>query len=229
MSNLQSRHESRGRFRRLPNLSRLSSRTRKVRRIYRRKEEDIQSLESLNTSYRDYRRQDEETVHPLLSELDEQLIGAKYFTEQDVCWGYDNEQIKDKDKWEMAKTNRILFEPMVIFSSSYYSPTTSQTNMDGIFLDQRNERRIDIDNDPETKEQNTEYTRSVPRRSRDNDLFTEPEGYTSWVTRTEYEGLPNPENQLLANPMKLYGIDKWPTVNPSYDDRSKILSRIWKH
>src|ERR1700678_672256 len=174
-------------------------------------EEDIQSLESLNTSYRDYRRQDEETVHPLLSELDEQLIGAKYFTEQDVCWGYDNEQIKDEDKWEMAKTNRILFEPMVIFSSSYYSPTTSQTNMDGIFLDQRNERRIDIDNDPETKEQNTEYTRSVQRRSRDNDLSTEPEGYTSWVTRTEYEGLPNPENQLLANPMKLYGIDKWPT------------------
>src|ERR1700678_3461976 len=54
-------------------------------------EEDIQSLESLNTSYRDYRRQDEETVHPLLSELDEQLIGAKYFTEQDVCWGYDKQ------------------------------------------------------------------------------------------------------------------------------------------
>src|SRR5271155_4300361 len=174
-------------------------------------EEDIQSLESLNTSYRDYRRQDEETVHPLLSELDEQLIGAKYFTEQDVCWGYDNEQNKDEDKWEMAKTNRILFEPMVIFSSSYYSPTTSQTNMDGIFLDQRNERRIDIDNDSETKEQNTEYTQSVPRRSRDNDLSTEPEGYTSWVTRTEYDGLPNPENQLQANPMKLYSIDKWPT------------------
>src|SRR5271155_1915159 len=174
-------------------------------------EEDIQSLESLNTSYRDYRRQDEETVHPLLSELDEQLIGAKYFTEQDVCWGYDNEHIKDEDKWEMAKTNQILFEPTVIFSSSYYSPTTSQTNMDEIFLDQKNEHRIDIDDDPETKEQNTEYTRSVPRRSRDNDLSTEPEGYTSWVTRTEYEGLPNPENQLLANPMKLYGIDKWPT------------------
>src|SRR6202522_1302204 len=65
--------------------------------------------------------------------------------------------------------------------------------------------------DIQTKEQDTEYTRSVPRRSRDNDLSTEPEGYTSWVTRTEYEGLPNPQNQLLANPMKLYGIDKWPT------------------
>src|ERR1700678_4574122 len=83
--------------------------------------------------------------------------------------------------------------------------------MDKIFLDQKNERQIYIDNDSETKEQNTEYTQSVPQRSRDNDLSTKPEGYTSWVTGTEYEGLPNPKNQLQANPMKLYGIDKWPT------------------
>src|SRR5271168_4256195 len=61
------------------------------------------------------------------------------------------------------------------------------------------------------KEQDTKYTRCVQRRSRDNDLFTEPEGYTSWVTRTEYEGLLNPENQLQTDPMKLYGIDICPT------------------
>src|SRR6202522_1029026 len=48
-------------------------------------DKDIQLLESLTVSYRDYRRQDGETVHLLLSELDEQLIGAKYFTKQDVC------------------------------------------------------------------------------------------------------------------------------------------------
>src|SRR6202522_1315160 len=65
--------------------------------------------------------------------------------------------------------------------------------------------------DIQTKEQDTEYTRCVQRRSRDNDLFTEPEGYTSWVTRTKYEGLLNPENQLQTNLMKLYGIDIWPT------------------
>src|ERR1700678_3454567 len=61
------------------------------------------------------------------------------------------------------------------------------------------------------KEQDTKYTRCVQRRSRDNDLFTEPEGYTSWATRAEYEGLFNPENQLRTNPMKLYSIDIWPT------------------
>ena len=69
------------------------------------KEEDAQPSKFLITSYRDRRRQDKERVYPLSSELDDQLIGAKYFTEQDVRWGYDNEHIKDEDKWEMTKTN----------------------------------------------------------------------------------------------------------------------------
>src|ERR1700678_3900309 len=62
-------------------------------------EEDIQSSKPLKASYRDHERQNEETVYPL-SELDDQPIGAKHFTEQDVCWGYDYKHIKDEDKWE---------------------------------------------------------------------------------------------------------------------------------
>src|ERR1700678_312335 len=83
-------------------------------------EEDIQSLESLNISYRNHKKQDEETTHPLssTSKFNDQLVGTRYFSEQDKCWGYDNEHIKDEDKWEMAKTNRMLFEPMVIFSNN---------------------------------------------------------------------------------------------------------------
>jgi hypothetical protein len=101
-------------------------------------EEDAQPSKPLITSYRDHRRLDKETVYPLSSELDDQLLGAKYFTEQDARWGYDNEHIKDEGKWEMTKTNQQLFEPTVVSSSLYYSPTTSQTKMDEIFLDQKN-------------------------------------------------------------------------------------------
>src|SRR5271168_463775 len=177
-------------------------------------EEDIQSSEPLEASYRDHRRLDEETVHPLLSELDDQLIGAKYFTEQDVCWGYDNEHISNEDKWEMTKIDQRLFEPSVIFSSPY-SPMTSQTKTDKLFLDQKlkNEQQdiVSRDYDIQTKEQDTENTQCVPRRSRDHDLFAEPEGYTSQVTRTKYEGLLNPENQPQMNLMKPYGIEIWPT------------------
>ena len=117
-------------------------------------EEDAQPSKSLITSYRDHRRQDKETVYSLSSELDNQLIGAKYFTEQDACWGYDDEHIRDKDKWEMTKTNQGLFEPLVI-SSSPHSPTTSQTNTDEIFLNQKNEQlnTDNRDNDIQMKEQ----------------------------------------------------------------------------
>src|SRR6202522_4396996 len=183
-------------------------------------EEDIQPLKTLMTSYQDYRGQDEGTPCPLLSELDNQLIKAKYFAELDVRWGYDNEHTKNKDKWEMTRTNQQLLEPMVMTSCLHYSPTTSQAKMNKIFLDQKNECRIDIDNNSETKERNTEYTRCVQRQSRDNDLFAEPEGYTSWATRTEYEGMLNPENQPQTESMKDVGIDEWPTPTTTEEVKS---------
>src|ERR1700678_3569953 len=149
-------------------------------------EEDIQSLEPLNIFYQNHRRQDEETVNSLIAEPDGQLDKARYFTEPDKCWGYDNEHIKDEDKWEMAKTNWMLFEPTVIFSNPY-SPTIPQTKMDETSLNQESE-----DLTIQTKEgQDTEDT----SRSKDDDLFTEPGECTSWVTRTVYKGLINPENQ----------------------------------
>src|SRR5271168_2613315 len=54
-------------------------------------EEDIQSLEPLNIFYRNHRRQDEETVNSLTAEPDGQPDKARYFSEPDKCWGYDNE------------------------------------------------------------------------------------------------------------------------------------------
>src|SRR6202522_2984277 len=176
------------------------------------KEEDAQPSKFLITSYRDRRRQDKERVYPLSSELDDQLIGAKYFTEQDVRWRYDDEHIRDKDKWEMTKTNQGLFEPLVIFSSPY-SPTTSQTKTDELLLNQKIKHQtiVNMGYDIQMKEQDTKYTRCVQRRSRDNDLFAEPERYTSWVTRTEYEGMLNPENQPQTESRKGVGIDEWPT------------------
>src|ERR1700678_2430831 len=174
-------------------------------------EEDIQPLESLKVSYQNHKKQDEETIHSLPSEFDDQLIGAKYFTEPDKCWGYDNKHIKDEDKWEMAKTNQMLFKPTVIFSSPY-SPMIPQTKMDEIFQNQKSEYQT-----IETKEeQDTEYT----RQTRDGDLFSEPEECTSWTTRTEYKWLLNPENQPQIELMKLNGIDVWPTPTMTTEVKS---------
>ena len=71
---------------------------------------------------------------PLISELIETLRGAKYFTKLDVCWGFNNVQIKEGDEWKAAfHTNRGLFEPLVMFFGLTNSPATFQTMMDDIF------------------------------------------------------------------------------------------------
>src|SRR6202522_4391737 len=163
-------------------------------------EEDIQSLEPLNISYRNHRRQDEETVNSLTTAPDGQLDKARYFSEPDVHRGYDNEHIEDKR--EMTRINQTLFEPTVIFSSPY-SPTTSQIKMNETFQSQKSDYQT-----IETKEeQDIENT----RRSRESDLFTEQEGCTPWVVKTEHEGILYFENQPQTNPTKLDGIAEWPT------------------
>src|ERR1700678_4242245 len=156
-------------------------------------EEDIQSLESLNISYRNHRRQDEEAVSSLslTTEPDGQLDKARYFSELDVRWKYDDRHTGNENQWRINfGTDQELFDPTDIFSSPY-CPTTSQVKKDEIFQNQKNECRIDIDDNSETKEQNTEYTR---RQSRDDDLFADQEGCTPWVAKTEHEGLLNFEN-----------------------------------
>ena len=73
---------------------------------------------------------------PLISELINQLRGAKYFTKLDVRWGYNNVRISEGDEWKVAfQTNQGLFELLVIFFRLTNSPATFQTMMNDIFHD----------------------------------------------------------------------------------------------
>jgi hypothetical protein len=46
----------------------------------------------------------------------DKLKGTKYFTKLDVCWGYNNVQIRKEDEWKAAfKMNKGLFKPTVMF------------------------------------------------------------------------------------------------------------------
>ena len=67
----------------------------------------------------------------------DKLKGAKYFTKLDVQWGYNNIRIREGDEWKAAfKTNRGLFEPMVMFFSMCNLPATFQSMMDSIFIEE---------------------------------------------------------------------------------------------
>ena len=61
---------------------------------------------------------------------------ATIFTKLDIRWGYNNVRIKAGDEWKAAfRTNRGLFEPMVMFFGLTNSPATFQAMMNSLFRD----------------------------------------------------------------------------------------------
>src|SRR6201996_6893797 len=128
----------------------------------------------------DYRKLNKGTIKnayplPLISELIDQLKGARYFTKLDIRWGYNNVCIKDGDQWKAAfKTKCGLFEPTVMFFGMCNSPATFQAMMDDIFKDEKHEGWVIIYMDNIfvfTKEllDNIQNTRRVLQVLRDND------------------------------------------------------------
>jgi hypothetical protein len=58
------------------------------------------------------------------------------FSKFDVRWGYNNVRIKEGDEWKVAfKTNRGMFEPLVMFFGLMNSPATFQSMMNELFKD----------------------------------------------------------------------------------------------
>jgi hypothetical protein len=73
---------------------------------------------------------------PLIDDLIHRLKGARYFTKLDVRWGYNNVRIREGDEWKAAfRTNRGLFEPLVMYFGLTNSLATFQTMMNEIFQD----------------------------------------------------------------------------------------------
>jgi hypothetical protein len=90
----------------------------------------------------DYRKLNEWTCQnamplPLIPELIARVQGASLFTKFDICWGYNNVQIHDRDQWKAAFiTNHGLFESQVMFFGMTNSPATFQTMMNALFREE---------------------------------------------------------------------------------------------
>ncbi len=73
---------------------------------------------------------------PLVSNVLTRLHDAEWFTTLDLCWGFNNVQLKEGDEWKAAfSTNRGFFELLVMFFGLCNSPATFQTMMNDILID----------------------------------------------------------------------------------------------
>jgi len=131
----------------------------------------------------------------LIPELIAKLHGAKYFTNLDVRWGFNNIRIKEGDEWKAAfRTNRGLFEPLVMFFSLTNSPATFQTMMDDIFEDLISEGVVVVYLDDiliftETLEEHRKVTRCVLELLEKHKLYLRPDKCEFEKTTVEYLGV----------------------------------------
>jgi RNase H-like domain found in reverse transcriptase/Reverse transcriptase (RNA-dependent DNA polymerase) len=170
----------------------------------------------------DYRALNAKTIKnvyplPLISDLINRLRGARYFTKLDVRWGYNNVRIKEGDEWKAAfRTNRGLFEPLVMFFGLTNSPATFQTMMNDIFQDLITEGAVCVYLDDiliftETMEEHDRVTRLVLERLRQYKLYLRHDKCEFAKTKIEYLGLIISHGQAEMDPVKIAGVAEWPT------------------
>jgi len=151
---------------------------------------------------------------PLISELMSQLCGARYFTKLDIHWGFNNIHIKPGDEWKAAfQTNRGLFEPLVMFFGMTNSPATFQTMMNDIlvvYLD-------DILIFTKMEEEHVQVVQWMLQILKENKLFLCPKKCEFYKQRIEYLGLVISENKVSMDPVKVAGVQEWPTLENKMD------------
>jgi len=184
----------------------------------------------------DYRCLNEGTIKntyplPRVDELLDKLKRAKYFTKLDLQWGYNNVRIKIDDEWKAAfKTNKELFEPLVMFFGLCNSPATFQNMMNDIFLIETDEGWILIYIDDilifsKEKRDLQKLTLRVLKKLQDNNLFVNLDKCTFEAKEVDYLGMIISENQIKMDPAKLEGIRDWPTPTTVKQIRSFLRFR----
>jgi hypothetical protein len=165
---------------------------------------------------------------PLIDDLIHRLKGARYFTKLDVRWGYNNVRIKEGDEWKAAfRTNRGLFEPLVMYFGLTNSPATFQTMMNEIFHDLIIEGVVCIYLDDiliftDTLEEHRRISRLVMERLRQNKLYLRHDKCVFEQTCVEYLGVIISHNHVEMDPVKIAGVAEWPTPTSKKEVQSFV-------
>jgi len=134
----------------------------------------------------------------------------------DVCWGFNNVRIKPRDEWKTAfRTNRGLFEPLIMFFGMTNSPATFQTMMNDVFRTIIAEGIVVVYLDnilifTKTKEEHKQAVQRVLEILAEHKLFLHPEKCEFHRKQIEYLRLVISENKIAMDPVKVARVREWP-------------------
>jgi len=146
----------------------------------------------------------------------DKLKNAQYFTKLDICWGYNNIWIKERDKWKTAfKTKLGIFKPIVMFFGLCNSSVIFQKMIDILFLVPLMEGWIlvyidDILIFAPNKELLKKYTHKILQILANNDLYLNLEKCKFKKEEIKYLGFIISSRQIKIDPKKVYRILYWP-------------------
>ena len=124
--------------------------------------------------------------------------------------------MKVRDEWKAAfRTDRGLFEPLVMFFGLTNSPATFQTMMNGIFGDLISEGVVVVYLDDilvftKTLQEHREVVRRVMALLEKHNLFIKPEKCDFEQSSVEYLGVVISHNSVKMDPAKIAGVAEWP-------------------
>jgi hypothetical protein len=124
--------------------------------------------------------------------------------------------MKEGDEWKAAfRTNRGLFEPLVMFFGLTNSPATFQTMMNDIFWELIMEGVVVVYLDDiliftKMVKEHREVTRRVLKLLQEHKLFLKPDKCEFEKTNVEYLGVVVSHNSVEMDPVKVAGVTDWP-------------------
>ncbi|QRW22407.1 Retrotransposable element Tf2 protein [Rhizoctonia solani] len=171
----------------------------------------------LVVDYRCLNNWTKKNVYPLPcpDNLMAQLRGAKVFTKLDLCWGYNNIQVKEGDEWKTVfRTKYGLYKSLVMTFGLTNAPALFQHFMNKLFKDLLDVCVIIyLDNIliySKNEADHTQHIHKVLRQLMDNQLFCKASKCTFHVTSVEYLGIIVLDKGFSLDKLKIQAVQEWP-------------------
>jgi len=160
---------------------------------------------------------------PLIQELIDKVKKAIYFTKLNIQWGYNNVRIREGDEWKVAfRTNRELFELLVIYFCLCNSPATFQLMIDLLFQDliSRGKVVIYMDNTlifSKTLQEHLDIVMDMLKILKDNKLSVQTKKCLFHQRRIDYLEVIISKDSVEVDLAKIREVTNWPKPSNKQD------------